>query len=104
MGSGFAKKKKEAKLFQQKFESMQQQLTKEEAVGTSGNGLVSVTLNGKNEMTSIKIKPECVDPEDVEVLEDLIKSAHNEAVKKLEESASSDLGLPPSISQLLQNR
>lgn len=94
MGSGFAKKKKEAKAFQEKFKEMQEKLKDETATGTSGNGLVSITLNGEHEMTAIKIKPECVDPEDVEGLEDLIRAAYSEAVKKLDKSSMSDMGLP----------
>lgn len=92
MGSGFAKKKKEARLMQQKFEEMQEKLKTEEVTGTAGSGLVSITLNGNHEMTAIKLKPECVDPEDVEGLEDLIRAAYNDAAKKLEKSASE--GLP----------
>lgn len=94
MGSGYAKKKKEAKMLQKKFEEMQAKLKDERAEGTAGNGLVTLTLNGENEMLDIKIKPECVDPEDVEGLEDLIRAAHNDAVKKLEKSSSKDFDFP----------
>lgn len=94
MGSGYAKKKKEAKLLQQKFEEMQAKLKDEKAVGTSGNGLVSITLNGEHEMIEIRIKPDCVDPDDVEGLEDLIRVAYNDAAKKLEKNSSSQFGLP----------
>lgn len=92
MGSGYAKKKKEAKMLQQKFKEMQEKLKDEKATGSSGNGLVSLTLNGEHEMVEIKIKPECVDPEDVEGLEDLIRAAYNEASSKLEKQSSSDMG------------
>ncbi len=91
MGSGFAKKKKEAKALQEKFKQMQEQMKTEQVEGSAGNGLVSITLNGEHEMTKIKIKPDCVDPEDVEGLEDLIKAAYTEAAKKLEEKMP-DLG------------
>jgi nucleoid-associated protein EbfC len=94
MGSGYAKKKKEAKMLQQKFKEMQEKLKDEQATGTAGNGLVTVTLNGEYEVISIKIKPECVDPEDIEGLEDLIKAAINEAVRKLEKNSMSDVGFP----------
>lgn len=94
MGSGFAKKKKEARLFQQKFQEMQDKLKDSTAVGTAGNGLVEVTLNGEHEMVKLKIKPECVDPEDTEGLEDLIRAAHNEAVKKLSDEMPS---MPPGM-------
>ncbi len=93
MGSGFAKRKKEARLMQQKFSEMPEKLKHESAVGSAGNGLVTVTLNGENEMTDIKIKPDCVDPEDIEGLQDLIRAAYNDAAKKLEKSSSASL--PP---------
>lgn len=86
MGTGFAKKKKEARLLQQQMSQLQNQLATIEATGTAGNGLVEITLNGENEMKKIKIKPECVDPEDVEGLEDLIKIAYKEAAKKIKEN------------------
>jgi hypothetical protein len=94
MGSGFAKKKKEAKLMQQQFSQFQSQMSNMEVVGSAGNGLVTITLTGDGEMKSIKIKPECVDKEDVEGLELLIKSAYVEAQKKLKESTPSNLGFP----------
>ncbi len=97
MGSGYAKKKKEAKLMREKFEQMQAKLKEEKAEGSAGNGLVTVVLNGEHEMLSLKIKPECVDPEDVEGLEDLIRAAYSNASKKLEESSQSGLSLPPGL-------
>ncbi|MCB1149179.1 MAG: YbaB/EbfC family nucleoid-associated protein [Chlamydiia bacterium] len=83
MGSGFSKKKKQAKQLQQQLSMMQDALSKAEAVGTAGGGLVTVTLGGDHSMKSVKIKPECVDPEDVEGLEDLIKAAYSDAFEKL---------------------
>lgn len=94
MGSGYARKKKEAKMMQAKFKQMQEKLKDESATGTAGSGLVTVTLNGEHEMTAIKIKPECVDKEDIEGLEDLVRAAYNEAVKKLERASMADFGLP----------
>jgi nucleoid-associated protein EbfC len=94
MGSGFAKKKKEAKAMQQKFKEMQDKLKDEKAIGTSGGGLVTVTLNGEHEMIDIKIKPDCVDPEDIEGLEDLVRAAYNDAAQKLEKSSMADFGFP----------
>ncbi len=91
MGSGYARKKKEAKALQEKFSKMQEQLKSETVEGTSGGGLVAITLNGEHEMKKISIKPECVDPEDVEGLEDLVRAAYNDAAKKLEDKMP-DLG------------
>ncbi len=84
MGKGFAKKKKQAKLIQDQFSQLQEQMTSIEAEGSAGNGLVSIKLNGDNAITEIKIKEECVDPEDIEGLEDLIKEAHNKAQEALQ--------------------
>jgi len=83
MGTGFSKKKKQAKLLQEQFSKMQTELQEAEATGTAGNGLVTLTLSGEHELKQIKIKPECVDPEDVEGLEDLIKAAYKDALNKL---------------------
>lgn len=85
MGSGYARKKKEAKALQEKFSQMQEKLKSETVEGISGGGLVSITLNGEHEMKKISIKPDCVDPEDVEGLEDLIRAAYNDAAKKIED-------------------
>ncbi len=94
MGSGYAKKKKEAKLMQQKFAQMQEKLKETTATGTAGGGLVSLTLNGEHEMTALKIKPDCVDPEDVEGLEDLIRAAYKDAYKQLQDSSDLPTDLP----------
>lgn len=83
MGTGFSKKKKQAKLLQEQFSKMQEQIQETEVTGSSGNGLVTITLTGEHELKQIKIKPDCVDPEDVEGLEDLIKSAYKDALSKL---------------------
>lgn len=87
MGSGFSRKKKDAKLMQQQITQMHQQMSQTEMKGSAGNGLVTITLSGDGEMKTVKIKPECVDPEDVEGLELLIKSAYNDAQKNLKEKA-----------------
>lgn len=83
MGTGFAKKKKQARAMQEQLTKMQSNMQNMEATGTAGNGLVTITLAGDHELKQIKIKPECVDPEDIEGLEDLIKAAYNDASKKL---------------------
>ncbi len=85
MGSGFAKRKKEAKMMQEQFGKMQSQMQSMEVVGSAANGLVTITLSGEGDLKQIKIKPECVDPEDVEGLELLIKTAHADAQKKIKE-------------------
>ena len=86
MGSGFAKRKKEAKRMQEQMQEMQEKMKSATATGTAGQGLVSITLNGEYEMIKISIKAECVDPEDVEGLEDLIYLAYGDARKKLDKN------------------
>jgi len=97
MGTGFSKKKKQARDMQEKFSQMQSNMQTLEVVGTSGNGLVTITLNGDNELKQIKIKPDCVDPEDVEGLEDLIKAAYQDASNKLKDESSKLTGGMPKI-------
>lgn len=91
MGSGFARKKKEAKVMQQQFSQIQEKMTHLEITGSAGGGLVVITLTGDGEMKSIKIKPECADKDDIEGLEILIKAAHADAQKKLKEQAPAGL-------------
>ncbi len=87
MGSGYSKMKKQAKLFQDQMAKMQEDMQKLEVSGSAGNGLVEITLTGEKEIKKLTIKPECVDPEDVEGLQDLIIVAFNEAAKKIEENS-----------------
>lgn len=95
MGSGYSKMKKQAKLMEQQLESMRNEMKAKQAAGVSGNGLVTVLLNGEKELLEIKIKPECVDPNDVEGLQDLIKAAYEDAFQKVsEEDPMSSLSLP----------
>jgi DNA-binding YbaB/EbfC family protein len=93
MGSGFLKRKKEAKQLQAKMAMLQQTLSTQmetlEADGQAGNGLVTIVLGGSGEMKRISIKPECIDKEDIEGLEALIKAAHSAAFKKLQTLAGS---------------
>jgi len=88
MGTGFSKKKKQAKALQSQFAQLQNSLKDKEVIGTAGNGLVTLTLSGDGELKQIKIKPECVDPEDIEGLEDLIKSAFKNASDQLSAETS----------------
>ena len=61
------------------------QLEESSYTATSGGGAVEVTISGKKEITSIKFDPEVVDPDDIEMLEDLTMAAVNEAIRKIEE-------------------
>lgn len=82
---------KQAQMMQKKMQDMQEELEKKEFTATSGGGVVEAVSNGKKELLSIKIKPEAVDPDDVEMLEDLILSAVNEAFKKAEAETAEEM-------------
>src|SRR5579885_3563333 len=83
MGSGFSKMKKQARMLEQQVEQMRQKMQSTSYTGTSGNGLVTVTLNGEKELQKIFIQPACVDPQDVEGLQDLIQAACQDAYAKI---------------------
>ena len=75
---------KQAQQMQAKMQEMQAKMAEHEATGVSGAGMVQVTLNGKGDLRGLKIDKSVVDPEDVEVLEDLITAAFNDAKSKVE--------------------
>ncbi|WP_404380959.1 YbaB/EbfC family nucleoid-associated protein [Caenispirillum salinarum] len=82
---------KQAQQMQSKMTEMQEKLGELEVAGTSGGGMVTVTLNGKGEMRGVKIDKSLVDPEDVEVLEDLIVAAHTDAKGKAEAAMQEEM-------------
>ncbi len=98
MGSGFSKMKKQAKLMEQQLEAMRGELKNKQFIGSSGNGLVTVTLSGEKELLEVKIKPECVDVNDLEGLQDLIKAAYDTAYKQISDDPSGSLSLPGGMS------
>ena len=75
---------KQAQMMQKKMEEEQAKLAQEEVEGSSGGGMVKVTLNGKFEMKKLSLDSSLVDPQDVEVLEDLIVAAYNDAKNKVD--------------------
>ena len=89
---------------QEDMQAVQEQVENTEFSAGAGGGLVEVTLNGKHELLSVKLQPEVVDPEDVEMLCDMIIAAANEAIRKASEameqrmgSATSGLNLPAGL-------
>mgnify|MGYP000162798936 CR=1 FL=1 len=66
----------------------QEELEAKEYTGTASGEMVTVTMNGKHEITAVKIKPEAVDPDDIEMLEDLIVAATNEALRQVEQETN----------------
>jgi DNA-binding YbaB/EbfC family protein len=87
---------KQLKKMMQQAQSMQQKLAEEmeqlTVEGTSGGGMIKVSMDGKKNLESITIDPEVVDPEDVEMLQDLVVAAVNEAGRKVDEALNSQLG------------
>ena len=83
---------KQAQLMQEKMENVQAEVEAKTVEATAGGGAVTVVMSGKKEVQSVKIKPEAVDPDDVETLEDLITVAVNDAVKKADELMESAMG------------
>lgn len=88
---GNAQQMAQMQAMQRKMDEVQAQIDEMEATATSGGGAVTITVNGKKEITDIQIKPEVVDPDDVEMLQDLIMAAANEALRQMEEISQSEM-------------
>lgn len=80
---------KQAQEMQERIAQVQDEIEESEFKVSAGGGMIEVTINGKKELTALEIKPEVVDPDDIEMLQDLIMAAVNEAVRKVEDEASS---------------
>lgn len=80
---------KQAQQMQAKLSSLQKELDQREFEASSGGGMVKVKVNGKQELLEIKIDKECVDPNDVEMLEELVRTAVNQAMTQAQEMVSS---------------
>lgn len=74
---------------QRQMEERTKELEEKEYTAAAGGGAVTVTVSGKKEVVAIKISPEAVDPDDVEMLEDMIMAATNEAFHQMEEASNS---------------
>ena len=83
---------KQAQQMQADMAALQADLDEREFTATSGGGLIEVTVNGKHEIKALKISPDAVDPDDVEMLEDLITVAVNEAISNASKTAESEMG------------
>ena len=79
---------KQAQRMQRQMEETTKELESKEYTATSGGGAVSVTVSGKKEVVSVKLSEEVVDPDDIEMLEDLVMAATNEALRKMEEESA----------------
>ena len=83
---------RQAQKMQQQMTEMQEKLDAEEYEAASGGGMVQVKVSGKRELTAITIDPQVIDPDDAEMLEDLIKAAVNEALRTGEEAREAAMG------------
>ncbi len=76
---------------QRKMEEVQNEIEEKEVVATAGGGAVEVTVSGAKQVKNVKLKPEIVDPEDIEMLEDLILVAVNEGIRQIDEIAEQEM-------------
>lgn len=76
---------KQAQKMQKQMEENQKALEEKEYTASAGGGAVEITVSGKKEVVKVKLEEEVVDPDDIEMLEDLIMAAANEAIRKMEE-------------------
>lgn len=95
MGSGFSKMRKQQKKLEEHMKQMQEEMQKKEVTGKSPGDLVQIVINGEKNVKSVKINPECVDPNDVEGLQDLIIAAFADASKKLSQQEGPKLDSLP---------
>ncbi len=82
---------KQAQRMQRQMEEQQKALEEKEFTAASGGGAVEVTVNGKREVLKVKISEEAVDPDDVEMLEDMITAAVNEALRQVDEASAAGM-------------
>ncbi len=82
---------KQAQKMQQDMMKMQQELQEKEYEATAGGGVVTATVNGKHELKNLVIEPDAVDPDDVEMLQDMIMAAVNQALRAADNDASSSM-------------
>lgn len=103
-GNSQAAMMKKIQDMQNEMARIQEEVENSEFSASAGGGAVEVTVNGKHEVLDVKIQPDVVDPEDVEILSDMIIAATNEAIRKAAEtmeqrmgSATSGMGLPAGL-------
>jgi DNA-binding YbaB/EbfC family protein len=89
---GMGNMMKQAQKLQAKMIKMQEELGDKTTEATAGGGMVKAVANGKQQIVSIKIEKEVVDPEDIEMLQDLIMAAINDALAKSQEMVSMEMG------------
>jgi len=92
MGGNMQQLARQAQKLQQQMTKMQEELDAREYEATSGGGMVTAKVNGRKELLALSIKPEAVDPDDVEMLEDMVMAAVNEALRTATETSEREMG------------
>ena len=92
MGGNMQQLARQAQKLQQQMQKTQEELDAREYEASAGGGMVSVKINGKKEVLSLTLTPEVVDPEDIEMLQDLIVAAMNEVLRQVEDDANAIMG------------
>lgn len=101
-GANMQQLMRQAQKLQEQMAKAQEELDEREFTAQAGGGMVSVTVTGKREIKSLEINPECVDPEDVEMLQDMILAAANEALRTAEDTRNAEMSrLAPGVGGML---
>jgi len=91
-GANMSQMMKQAQKMQEQMLKMQQEMEEKQFEATAGGGAVKVVVSGKREVTAIELKPEVVDPDDLEMLQDSMIAAINEAMRKMEADSTAQMG------------
>nr|WP_200889289.1 YbaB/EbfC family nucleoid-associated protein [Geoalkalibacter ferrihydriticus] len=92
MAKGLGNIMKQAQMMQQKMARLQEELAERTIEASSGGGMVTAVANGKQQLVALKIEKDVVDPDDIEMLQDLVLAAANEALKKSQEMMQEEMG------------
>ena len=92
MGANMQKMMKQMQAMQSKMAKLQEELAARPFEATAGGGVVKVTVNGANELIGVEMSPEVMDPDDPEMLGDLIMAAANEALRQAQQTTESEMG------------
>lgn len=92
MGANMQKMMKQMQQMQTKMAKLQEELAQTPVEATAGGGVVKVTVNGANQVLAIEINPEVLDPEDPEMVQDLVMAAVNEALRNAQEMSEKEMG------------
>ena len=92
MAKGLGNLMRQAQEMQRRMAKIQEEMAQRTVEASAGGGMVRCVVNGKQEVVSLTIEPEVVDPEDVEMLQDLVVAAVNEGIKRSQEMVASEMG------------